>query len=58
MAVLGDIVMSVKKCPVCDWEIKDGGIKVKPGGKEIVVCCDDCAKKVQEEPAKYGGTAG
>ena len=37
--------MKTKKCPVCDWDIKDDGIKVKVGGKEIVVCCDDCARK-------------
>jgi hypothetical protein len=45
--------MKTKKCPVCDWEIKDGGIKVKVGGKEITVCCDDCAKKAKASPAKY-----
>ena len=27
--------MENTKCPVCDWEIKDGGIKVTVGGKEI-----------------------
>ena len=48
--------MKTKKCPVCDWEIKDGGIKVKVAGKEITVCCDDCAKKAKESPAKYAGT--
>jgi ribosome-binding protein aMBF1 (putative translation factor) len=48
-----EIQMATKKCPVCDWEIKDGGIKVKVAGKEITVCCDDCAKKAKEEPAKY-----
>ena len=37
--------MPTKKCPVCDWDIKDAGIKVKVGGKELVVCCDDCARK-------------
>ena len=37
--------MKTKKCPVCDWEIKDGGIQVKVGGSEITVCCDDCAKE-------------
>jgi ribosome-binding protein aMBF1 (putative translation factor) len=47
--------MTVKKCPVCDWEIKDGGRKVTVGGKEITVCCDDCADKAREEPEKYGG---
>jgi transcription elongation factor Elf1 len=49
--------MKTKKCPVCDWEIKDSGITVKAGGKEVVVCCDDCAKKVKENPAQYSGTA-
>ena len=47
--------MNAKKCPVCDWEIKDGGIKVKAGGKQITVCCDDCAKKAKENPSKYAG---
>ena len=49
--------MKTKKCPVCDWEIKDDGIKVKVGGKELIVCCDDCAKKAKENPAKYAGKA-
>jgi hypothetical protein len=39
--------MPAIKCPVCDWEIKDGGVKVDVGGKEIVVCCEDCAKKAK-----------
>jgi ribosome-binding protein aMBF1 (putative translation factor) len=45
--------MTTKKCPVCDWEIKEGGIKVKVAGKEITVCCDDCAKKARESPTKF-----
>lgn len=45
--------MESTKCPVCDWEIKDGGIKVKVAGKEITVCCDDCAKQAAAEPEKY-----
>jgi hypothetical protein len=44
--------MTAKNCPVCYWEIKDGGIKVQVGDKEIVVCCDDCAKKARETPRK------
>ena len=43
--------MESTKCPVCDWEIKDGGIKVTVGGKEITVCCDECAAKAMEEAA-------
>jgi hypothetical protein len=50
-----EFLMKTKKCPVCDCDIKDDGIKVKVGGKEIVVCCDDCAKKVKAEPAKFAG---
>jgi hypothetical protein len=37
--------MAESKCPVCDWEITDGGVKVMVAGKEITVCCDDCAKE-------------
>jgi ribosome-binding protein aMBF1 (putative translation factor) len=36
------------KCPVCGWEIEGDGIKVEAGGKTVVVCCDDCAKKAAE----------
>jgi hypothetical protein len=49
----GDKLMNTSKCPVCDWAINDGGIKVTVAGKEITVCCDECAEKVREEPAKY-----
>ena len=46
--------MKTRKCPVCDWKVKDGGVKVASGGKTVVVCCDDCAEKVRENPAKFG----
>ena len=49
--------MKTAKCPVCDWEIKDGGIKVKVAGKEITVCCDDCAKTAKDAPEKYAAAA-
>ena len=46
--------MKTKKCPVCDWEIKDGGKTVKLDDRVfVVVCCDDCAEKVKANPAKY-----
>ena len=60
LAVISNLrrdAMKTKKCPVCDWEIKEGGIKVKVGGSEITVCCDDCAKKAKASPAKYAGAA-
>lgn len=47
-------MMTTKKCPVCDWEIKDAGIRVKVGGKEITVCCDECATKAKKGAAKAG----
>ena len=36
------------KCPVCEWEIKDGGIAVEVNGDSLVVCCDECAQTAQE----------
>ncbi len=42
-----------KKCPVCDWEITDGGQEVKVADAAIAVCCDDCAKKLRANPAQY-----
>ncbi len=46
--------MEATKCPVCGWEIKDGGKKAMSRGKPVVVCCDECAAelaKKQEQPA-------
>lgn len=40
------------KCPVCDWDIKDGGKKVEVGGKTVVVCCDDCAQKLRQQAGR------
>lgn len=37
------------KCPVCDWEIKDGGITLQTGGKAVVVCCQECADKLKKD---------
>ena len=49
----GVFFMNTSKCPVCDWEIKDGGINVSVAGKQITVCCDDCAQKAKQNPAQY-----
>jgi hypothetical protein len=35
------------KCPVCDYEIKDGGVVVKKGGKAVAYCCQECADKAK-----------
>jgi len=47
--------MKNDKCPVCDWEIKDGGIKVRIGGKTVTVCCDECAEKAKAGATKKAG---
>ena len=45
--------MKPGKCPVYDWEIKDGGKKVKlNSGAVVVVCCDDYAEKLKAAPEK------
>jgi hypothetical protein len=50
--------MQTKKCPVCGTEIKDGGVKAKAAdGQEVTVCCEGCAKQVQEHPADYATAA-
>lgn len=33
----------MQKCPMCAWEIDDGGVTVAVGGKQLTVCCDECA---------------
>jgi hypothetical protein len=46
--------MKTTKCPVCDWEINNGGKEVKlPSGAVLVVCCDECAAKVKAAPEKF-----
>jgi ribosome-binding protein aMBF1 (putative translation factor) len=45
--------MKSRKCPVCDWEIKDGGKTVKVEGTPMVVCCDECAEKIKANPRQY-----
>jgi ribosome-binding protein aMBF1 (putative translation factor) len=47
------MTMNTSKCPVCDWAINDGGIKVTVAGKEITVCCDECVEKAKAEPERY-----
>ncbi len=50
----GTTRMKTKKCPVCDWEIKDAGKELKlPSGAVVVVCCDDCAAKAKAAPEKF-----
>jgi len=39
----------MKKCPVCDYDIKDAGVTVEIDGKKTVVCCKECADKLRKE---------
>jgi ribosome-binding protein aMBF1 (putative translation factor) len=39
----------MSKCPVCDWKIEGQGISVKRGGREVIVCCKECAEKLAKE---------
>lgn len=50
--------MTTQKCPVCDWEITDGGIEVKVGGNEITVCSEECAEKAKAEATAQPSTLG
>jgi|SRR5579859_6664389 len=44
-----------KMCPVSGDKIKAGkGVElVLAGGKKIMVCCPDCQKDIDKDPAKY-----
>lgn len=53
---------TTRKCPICDWEIKDGGKRVRVGDRFVVVCCDECAAKARSnlktvEPQRSKGGA-
>ncbi len=43
--------MEQKTCAACDCELDENSIKVKLGGKIVEVCCDECARKLQEAHA-------
>ncbi len=40
----------MSQCPVCKWEIKDDGLAVRIDGKDIMVCCQECADKLRKDP--------
>ena len=42
-----------KKCPVCNYAIKDEKHSAKIGGKTVYTCCDDCTEKLKANPDKY-----
>jgi hypothetical protein len=50
--------MTQKTCAACDCELEGEVIGVTVGGKKVEVCCEDCARKLNEayapsvEPAR------
>ncbi|MDY6947098.1 MAG: hypothetical protein SXG53_15390 [Pseudomonadota bacterium] len=43
--------MSEKTCAACDCQLDGAAIKVTVGGKSVEVCCEDCAKALNEAHA-------
>jgi hypothetical protein len=50
-------IMTYKTCAACDCRIEGAAIKVTVGGKTVDVCCDDCAKALNEAYAPASSTA-
>ena len=45
--------MAKKTCAACDYPLTpENTIKVTVGGKEVEVCCEECATKLREASAK------
>ncbi|HEV8442347.1 MAG TPA: hypothetical protein VGQ27_02665 [Steroidobacteraceae bacterium] len=45
--------MTKKTCAACDYPLEPNStIKVKIGGKDVEVCCEECATKLREATAK------
>jgi hypothetical protein len=43
--------MAEKTCAACDCELDANSITVTIGGKAVEVCCDECARKLEEAQA-------
>ena len=48
--------MSELTCAACDDDLGANPIKVKIGGKTVEVCCEECAKALNEASADAGAT--
>jgi hypothetical protein len=46
--------MTAKTCAACDCPLDANSIKVKLGQSTVEVCCDDCARALQEADASNG----
>jgi hypothetical protein len=43
--------MTEKTCAACDCALDAHAITITIGGRAVEVCCDDCARKLQEAHA-------
>jgi hypothetical protein len=50
--------MSEQTCAACDCELDAAAIKVTLGGKTVEVCCEDCAKALNEAYAPPSSRSG
>ncbi len=50
--------MSESKCPVCGWALDAKAQKVRVEGREVAVCCEDCATQLKAAPKKFMGVGG
>lgn len=44
---------ATSECPVCRYKIDDGGRPIEINKRVIIVCCEECEKKIRENPQKY-----
>lgn len=44
---------ATKTCPVCGYEIDTKTKPIQVGRHVILVCCEECEKKVRADPKKY-----
>jgi hypothetical protein len=49
--------MSQKTCAACDCPLDDGAISVNIGGREVEVCCAECAAALNEAAAASASEA-
>lgn len=49
--------MTATTCAACDDELGDNPIKVKIGGKTVEVCCEECARALNEASADTAGVS-
>jgi hypothetical protein len=45
------MIMTQKTCAACDCTLENGAISVNIGGKEVDVCCAECAAALNEAAA-------